>query len=48
MRGNGNRVDGKMGMGMRRSTSYGNEMGMGMIQPEWEGIGTAIVISAHL
>ena len=29
-------------------TGNGNGMGMGMIAREWEGIGTTVVISAHL
>ena len=48
MEGNGNRVVGKKGRGMRRWTGNGNGMGIGMISREWEGIGTTIVIPAHL
>jgi len=47
MGGNGNRVVGKMEMGMRCWTGNGNEMGMGMIPREWEGMGTTIIIPAQ-
>ena len=45
MGGNGNRDDGKMGMGLRYWAGNGNRMGMGMIQREWERMGTAIAYS---
>ena len=44
--GMGIEMSGKMGM--RYWTGNENGMGMGMIQREWEGMGTTIVISAHL
>ena len=46
MGGSWNRDVGKMGMGMRYWTGNGN--GMGMILREWEGMGTTIIIPAHL
>ena len=45
---NGDIDDGEMGMGMRYWTENGNGIGVGLIPREWEGMGTAIVISAHL
>ena len=46
MGGNENRDVGQMGMGMKYWN--GNGMGMGMFAREWEGMGTTIVIPAHL
>ena len=48
MGGNGKRDVGKMVMVMRYWNGNGNGMGMGMLPREWEGIGTTIVILAHL
>jgi len=41
-------ISGKMGMGMRYWIVNLNGIGMGMSRREWEGMGTTIVIPAHL